>query len=142
MLANWLFGAKLKELLSRAAAPFRPTAEFSPMDERHQMKVFTTLKRVRIFQNHQLQFLKTIEDADIVLEIGYHEELRTPLGVKQLTLLGISSPATIHRRLKRLRKLGVIRGTLSRIDGRSLILTISPAVRSAYCKYLEILRKK
>ena len=39
------------------------------------MKLFTGLKQIREFERRQLPFLKSVIDFDIVIEIGYAEEL-------------------------------------------------------------------
>ena len=106
------------------------------------MNIFNNLKAARAFQKGSLKFLETMEDQDIVLEIGYHEELGAPLTVKQLTLIGIGSQATVHRRQMRLRRLGVIRQTVSRTDGRVVVLRLPPAIHRTYCTLLKILRAK
>ena len=44
----------------------------------------------------RLPFLKSVIDFDIVIEIGYAEEMEQPLTLKQLFLLDISSRSTVR----------------------------------------------
>ena len=96
------------------------------------VKVFKTLRTLRSMERKLLPFMKTIEDRDIVLEIGYHAEIKVPLGVKQLHQLRIASEGTIGRRLKRLKSLGVVREQRSSQDRRNILLTLDPKIHAAW----------
>ena len=91
------------------------------------MKLFAALKKLREFERLHLPFLKSVIDFDIVIEIGYAEEMEQPLTLKQLFLLDISSRSTVRRRLAQLiSQRAVVRRKNAR-DQRAAILTLSPA---------------
>jgi hypothetical protein len=96
------------------------------------MHVFRKLKMLRVFEKRYLPHLKTVEDHDVIREIGYHEEMRVPLTLKALFLLDIGSVATVQRRLSRLKRLGVVLQKRSAHDKRNLELTMSAEVRGHY----------
>jgi DNA-binding MarR family transcriptional regulator len=98
------------------------------------MEPFTSIRRVRVLQKKHLPFLKTLEDFDMVLEIGYYEETGNPVNLKLLLALKIGSVATMQRRLARLKCLGVVKQVRASHDKRNLLLTISPEVREIYRK--------
>jgi hypothetical protein len=52
--------------------------------------------------------VKSLEDFDLVIEIGYHQERRKTLTLKQVYMLGIGSIATVRRRLSVLKETGVV----------------------------------
>ncbi|HUQ73509.1 MAG TPA: hypothetical protein VM183_02200 [Burkholderiales bacterium] len=105
------------------------------------MKTFKALKELHEFRRRHLPFLKTIEDAEIVREVGLHQDTRRPLTLKTLFLQGIGSAATIQRRLTRLKKLGVVQQTPAAHDKRNMYLTLSPRVWTLYSKMDRMLRK-
>lgn len=96
------------------------------------VRIFHKLRMLRLFERRHLPHLRTVEDHDVVREIGYHEEMRIPLTLKALFLLDIGSVATVQRRLGRLKRLGVVLQKRSARDRRNLELTISPEVRGHY----------
>ena len=89
------------------------------------LKTFEKLKRLSAFRREQLLFLRTLEDQDLVREIGYHQERGSPVTMKVLLLAGIASTATVQRRLARLRKLGVVLQSRASHDARVVKLTLS-----------------
>jgi DNA-binding MarR family transcriptional regulator len=99
------------------------------------MSVFRMLKRFRAFEERQLPFLKTPEDFAIVREIGYYHEMGKALSPNGLTLSGLGSTATIHRRLRRLVKLGVVIETISRADRRVRTLALSGKIMRSYSQF-------
>jgi len=99
------------------------------------MKIFTGLKKIREFERRQLPFLKSIVDFDIVIDIGYAEEQKQPLTLKQLLLLNISSRATVRRKLARLIEQGIVIRRKHANDQRSSLLIISPASVKLLAKY-------
>jgi DNA-binding MarR family transcriptional regulator len=103
------------------------------------MKLFAALKKIREFERLQLPFLKSIVDFDIVIEIGYAEELGKPLTQKQLLLLNLSSRTTVRRRLARLIEKGTVKCRKNAHDHRSLILTVSPSSLKLFGKYGGVL---
>ena len=101
--------------------------------------VFTKLRMLRAFEKRYLNFLGTIEDFDLIREIGYHQECGTLMTMKMLYLLDLASVPTIQRRLRQLRQAGAIQQIRSRRDGRALELRVAPKVRKVFVKYAELL---
>ena len=73
-----------------------------------------------------MPFVKTLEDLDVLWEIGVHQEAGAPITLKVLYLKGIGSVATIQRRLSRLRRLGVVHQARAEHDKRVAKLTVNP----------------
>jgi DNA-binding MarR family transcriptional regulator len=105
------------------------------------MSIFARIRKLREFERKNLSHLRSIEDFDIVEEIGFHQENGKPLSPKQLTLLGIAPAATVQRRLSRLVALGVISKRYSREDGRIVELSISAETVSLYGAYSRLLQR-
>ena len=103
--------------------------------------VFDTLRAIRDFERRELPFIRTIEDLDIVREIGFHQEAGQPLTLKQLYDLQVGAVATIQRRLATLKKLGIVEQSRVDRDRRSFTLHLGPRVMLAYEHYLALLRK-
>jgi DNA-binding MarR family transcriptional regulator len=103
------------------------------------MSTFGRLHDMRAFQRRQLPLLHSIEDFDVIVEIGYHQDLGRPLTLKRLFLENIGSVATVQRRLSRLKRLGVVQQTRSPRDRRNLELTVSPEVRRLYGRMGKLL---
>jgi DNA-binding MarR family transcriptional regulator len=103
------------------------------------MATFGKLHELRAFQRRQLPLLHSIEDLDVIVEIGYYQDLGRPLTLKRLFLQDIGSVATVQRRLSRLKRLGVIQQTRSARDKRNLELTLSPDVRRLYRRMERLL---
>ena len=104
------------------------------------MKLFTGLRQIREFERRQLPFLKSIVDFDIVIEIGYADEQGTPMTLKLLFLLTISSRTTVRRKLARLIEQGVVIRRKHANDQRASILTISASsvkLLGRYCGTLN-----
>ena len=99
------------------------------------MKLFTGLKKIREYERQQLPFLKSVVDFDIVIEIGYAEEQRQPLTVKQLFLLNIRSRTTVRRKLAKLIEQGIIIRRKHANDQRATLLIISSASIKVLSKY-------
>jgi hypothetical protein len=99
------------------------------------MKLFTGLKKIREFERLQLPFLRSVADFDIVVEIGYAEEQKQPLTLKQLFLLNISSRTTVRRKLARLIEEGIVVRRKLANDNRASLLIISPSTTKLLCKY-------
>ena len=102
-------------------------------------RVFTTLRSLRAFERRHLAYLRTIEDHDLVLEIGFHQSRRKPLTMKQLFLLDIGSVATVQRRVRRLRHLGILRQRRCKHDRRAIEVRLTPKVLKVFAKYDELL---
>ena len=104
------------------------------------MGVFAALRATRAFRRRHLDFLRTQEDLDLVLEIGFHQESGTPLTMKHLQLMGLASVPTLQRRLRRLRQVGAIIGRRSQEDGRAVELELSPRLLRTYARYGDLIR--
>lgn len=105
------------------------------------MAIFSALRAIREFERAELPFIRTIEDLDLVREIGFHQEAGKPLTLKALYTLRIGAVATIQRRLSELKKLGVVEQVLIERDRRSFALRLSAPTFKAYERYLALLRK-
>ena len=106
------------------------------------VKVFDKLRSLRAFEREQFQFLETLEDFDLVKEIAYHQEAGVTLTLKLLFLQNIGSAATIQRRLRRLKRLGIVHQRRSDGDKRNVELTVDPEVCSLYRKAASILKRE
>ena len=99
------------------------------------MKLFEALKKVRELERTQLPFIRSVIDFDILIEIGYAEEIRRPMTLKQVLLLNLSSRTTVRRRVLKLIKEGVVRRRADANDRRSSLLTISSSNLKLMAKY-------
>lgn len=103
------------------------------------MTAFKKLKTIRMYERQNLPHLRTHEDFDIVVEVGFHEENGTPLTLKGLVLLNISSPATVQRRISVLVQNGIITRTRCTSDRRSVELGVSTKTRELVERYVQML---
>lgn len=86
--------------------------------------------------------LRSHEDFDIVIEVGFHEEDGNPLTLKCLLLLGISSATTVQRRVHALVDAGILTRTRSTNDRRSIELGVSAHTRKLIERYVQLLCDK
>jgi DNA-binding MarR family transcriptional regulator len=100
--------------------------------------IFKTLKATRDFARRHLDFVATMEDFDLLCEIGFHQEKGTPLTMRELMRLEITSAATLQRRLRRLKARGAIVQSRSRGDARVTEFSLSPRVQKVFVRYLEL----
>ncbi len=103
------------------------------------MRVFEKLIALRAYQKRYLPFLTTLEDMDIVRQIGYHQEEGHPITFKGLLLENIGPAATIHRQLDRLKQLGVVLQRQAGHDKRALELRLSDRIRQIYRRKEQLL---
>jgi len=103
------------------------------------MELFAALKRMREFEKLQMPFIKSLIDFDIIIEIGYAQEIEKPLTPKPLFLLNISSTSTVRRRLAELTRQGIVKRRIDARDHRSEILSISSAGLKLLGKYGKLL---
>ena len=94
---------------------------------------------LRAFEKRSLPFVKSLEEFDLVIEIGYHQEQRKALTLKQGLPAGIGSIATVERRLSVLKEMGVVVLKRSKEDARTVELTLSPKVCNTYRQYRDLL---
>jgi hypothetical protein len=116
-------------------------AEFNEIITKKTMTAFKKLKTIRMFERQNLPHLRTHEDFDIVVEVGFHQENGTPLTLKGLVLLNISSPATVQRRISALVQNGVLTRTRCASDRRSVELGVSTETRELVESYVQMLAK-
>lgn len=101
--------------------------------------VFHRLQAIREFEKRQLAFLETVEDLDILVQIGLRQETGSALTLKELLLLGIGSPATVQRRLRRLRQHGVVQQERCPRDRRNVALAVSARFLGTLETYRDVL---
>src|ERR1700694_5989856 len=106
------------------------------------MRLFEKLRALRAFEKQQLDFLSTVEDHHLIGEIGYHQGKGKPLTLKQLFLLGVGSIATVQRRLRRLKDLGLVQHRRAASDRRAVELTLSPKCIRIFAKYDALMSSK
>ncbi|HLX30752.1 MAG TPA: hypothetical protein VKV24_19920 [Casimicrobiaceae bacterium] len=103
------------------------------------MRLFAALKKVREFERSHLPFLKAIVDFDIVIEIGYAQEQKQLLTLKQLFLLKLGAVPTIRRRLSKLIEQGIVTRHTNADDRRSSFLALSSSSLKLLGKYGRVL---
>ena len=107
-----------------------------------RMRLFETLRALRAFERQHLDFLATVEDHHLIGEIGYHQAKGKPLTLKRLTLLGVGSIATVQRRLRRLKNLGLVHHRQAAGDRRSVELSLSYKCLRSLAKYSSLMGSK
>jgi len=107
---------------------------------RRVLKVFQALKASGDYRRRHMPFLKTLEDQDLIREIGYSQAAGHPLSLKQLFLHGIGSVATVQRRLARLRRLGIVEQVRADHDKRLLKLRLTPSALKTYNRWGRLMR--
>ena len=80
--------------------------------------VFDTLRTIRDFERAELAFIRSLEDVDIVREIGFHQEAGKPLTLKDVYSLRLQP---------------------SLRDQRSFELLLIPSALKAYGRYVSLL---
>ncbi|MFH2135161.1 MAG: helix-turn-helix domain-containing protein [Pseudomonadota bacterium] len=103
------------------------------------MTAFKKLKTIREFEKVRMPHLRSHEDFDIVIEVGYYEDMGKPLTLKCLLLMGISSVSTVQRRVHTLVEEGIITRTRSNSDRRSIELGVSIQTRKLIDRYVKML---
>jgi DNA-binding MarR family transcriptional regulator len=106
------------------------------------MRLFEKLRALRTFEKQYLHFFSTAEDYHLIGEIGYHQVKGKPLTLKQLFLLDVSSIATVQRRLRRLKELGLVQHRRSTGDRRAVELRLSPKCDLVLTKYDALMSSK
>jgi len=100
---------------------------------------FSRLCEVRAFARDHLEFLRTVQDYDLVNEVGLRSANGAPLTVNQALRLNLGSVATVQRQIRRLRKMGVIAVERSPADGRVANITLTPKALKALTAYAALL---
>lgn len=99
------------------------------------MRLFEKLRALRAFEKHHADSLSTVEDYHLIGEIGDHQAKGRPLTLKQLSVLEIGSIATVQRRLRRLKDLGLVKHRRAASDRRAVELMLSPKCVRILSKY-------
>lgn len=88
----------------------------------------------------------SLEDREILLAIGYAEEMGAPLSLKELTLsltclkiTGLGSETTIRRRLMRLISRGAVEKRIANHDGRVAHLVLSRKSQRMFRSYSKVM---
>ncbi len=102
-------------------------------------QLFAVLKKKREFERLQMPFMNSLIDFDIVIEIGYAQEQRSAMTLKQLSLLQLGSVTTVRRRLSRLIEKGMVARRANAKDHRSEILTLTAASLKTLERYGSML---
>src|SRR3982751_1218404 len=105
------------------------------------MGSFDALRAIRQFEKQHLSFIRTMQDLEIVREIGFHQEAGKPLTLNQLLSLGIGSVPTVQRRLVQLKALGIVQPRRLAHDRRSFALLLSPQVLKTHASYVALVKK-
>ena len=106
------------------------------------MRQFEKLRALRAFEKQYLDFFSTVEDHHLIGEIGYHQAKGKPLTLKQLFLLDVGSVATVQRRLRQLKELGLVQHRRAASDRRAVELTLSPKCVRIFAKYDALMSSK
>ena len=106
------------------------------------MRLFERLRALRTFEKQHLDFLSSVEDHHLIVEIGYHQARGKPLTLKQLFLLDVGSIATVQRRLRRLKQLGLLQQRRAASDRRAVELTLTPKCVRIFAKYDSVMSSK
>ncbi len=109
-------------------------------NQRKAFRAIACLRNERSFERHHLEALKTLQDRDLIYEIGSRQSERRPLTMKQAFLLELGSVATVQRRLRRLRQLGLVQQRRSTRDRRVQELRLSAKVLGVFARYDDVLR--
>ena len=96
------------------------------------MRIFRRLSELSRFRRRHMAFIESLVDLDLLREIGLGEENGRPATLTTLLGHGVASVATVQRRLRRLKRLGLVRQVRSGEDARVQHLVLSPRVRDLY----------
>ncbi len=105
-----------------------------------QQAFFSRRYQCRELERSHFPALEQLEDFDLVIAIGHHQLRGAALSLKSLVELRIGSPATVQRRLKRLKDLGFVVQSRSAQDHRSQLLSLHPSVLARVVELLSAAR--
>lgn len=86
---------------------------------------FLAKRLLRDFERTQLRFISSLEDLDVVWAIGYGQAVGKPVSLKELCTGEFGAAKTVRRRIQRLRVLGIVGQSRSRLDGRRIELFLT-----------------
>lgn len=90
--------------------------------------IFNFLQRLNDLEKIAVPFIWTRVDRDILIAVGAAQEKRLSLSLKQITLLGIGSPATVRRRIAHLIDSGYLDKVVHHNDRRTVVYRVSSPV--------------
>jgi len=96
------------------------------------MTIFHKLRVISEFRRHQMPFIESLVDMDLLREIGYHQVIGEPLTLSALFQQRIASVATVQRRLSRLKRIDMVRAVNAKHDRRLLNLELGPKAWGLY----------
>ena len=100
---------------------------------------FQRLRTLSIGLSELLPFVHSLEEHQILIEIGAADQARCPLGFKQLGLLKLAPPSTLQRRLKKLLAKRIIKKVTQRTDGRRVAYSLTARTLAAYKRFVTLL---
>jgi hypothetical protein len=104
-----------------------------------KMKIHEYLHLSRSFERKYFPFVRTIEDLDMLIVIGLYQERGVLLTMKEILSFGIGSAATLERRLARMKELGIVTQSRSKVDKRNIDLKLSPKVSRNFQRYASVI---
>lgn len=104
-------------------------------------RLFSALRELRAFERQALPHLRTLQEHDLLCEIGYRQAIGKPLCVKEALLLSPGSPAKLQRRLRRLQQSHVIEVGRAAADRRMAELKLTRRALDAFAGYAPFLLK-
>ena len=105
------------------------------------LKTFQVLDAVTAFRRRHMPFVQTLEDVELLRNIGLHQAEGDLTTMKMLYSENYASVPTIQRRLKRLRDLGVVKVIKSEDDKRVVRLTLGAEAWRDYGRLGKLMRK-
>ena len=102
--------------------------------------LFGNLTKLVANERNYLRFMRSIEERNILVAVGQAMESGQAIGYKQLVLMGVASPSTLSRKLKRLIAAGAIRKVVPKHDGRMVAYSLTKTAMEGFRRYERLLR--
>jgi DNA-binding MarR family transcriptional regulator len=90
--------------------------------------IFNFLQRLNDLEQIAVPFIWTKVDREILIAVGAAQEKGLLLSLKQITLLGIASTATVRRRIAHLIDSGYLEKEVHHNDRRTVVYLVSSPV--------------
>jgi len=110
-------------------------------ESRHR-RVFAALRALRALEKHNVPSIRTLEDRDLLCEIGYRQASGAAMCLKQVLLLGLGSPSTVQRQIRRLHLAGAIALRPSSNDGRMVEVILTASALRGFAALSALLPRK